>query len=92
MHSTPSKQKRQRLRNALSGISVHTIKFIKPLLFILMVEFLWFALAFCVDISSDAVRALDFYSSVWEHLMMSLLLAIGSAVIFDISLAERNKK
>ena len=92
MQDVSRSSKKHRLKKALSGISVHTIRFIRPFLFILTLEFLWFSFAFCSDTNSDAVRALDFYSGVSEYLMMSLLLTIACAVIFDISLAQTGKK
>ena len=88
MHSANKEKKKGRLRKALCLISPHTIKFLRPLLFVLTVEFIWFAFAFYIDMKSDPVRALSLYSSVSEHLMMSLLISIGCGVIFDISISK----
>ena len=88
MHTVNKEKKKGRLKQAFSLISPHTIKFLKPLLFILTVEFLWFAIAFYIDMESDPVRAISLYSSISEHLMMSLLISIGCGVIFDISIAK----
>ena len=92
MHTPTSQRKKRLLKSALSGISQHTINFLTPLLFLLTIAFLWFAIAFYIDIKSDFVKALAYYSSVCKNLMMSLLLAIGCAVIFDISISELDKK
>ena len=81
-----------RLKSALSETSPYTIKLLKPLLFVILLEFLWFGFSFYIDIRSDAVKALAFYAPVSEYLMMSLLLTIGCAVIFDISISESDKK
>ena len=92
MQNTHLNKKRHRLKNALSEVSIHTIKFARPLLFILMIGFLYFAAGFYIEVSADPIKALDTYQGIFEHLMMSLLLTVGSAVIFDISLAEKDKK
>ena len=90
MRASNKEKKNGRLNQAFSLISPHTIKFLKPLLFILTVEFLWFAFAFYIDMKSDPVRAISLYSSIGEHLMMSLLISIGCGVIFDISIPKDN--
>ena len=92
MHNTSLPSRKSRLKSAFSKISPHTIKFLKPLLFVILLEFLWFVLSFYIDIRSDYVKALAFYSPILEYIMMSLLLTIGCAVIFDISIYKINKK
>ncbi len=92
MHHINSKKKKHRVKHALSNISPHTVKFLKPLLLVIMVEFLWFGISFYIDISSDPIGAIAFYSVISEYLMMSLLLSIGFGVLFDISISEIDKK
>ena len=92
MQNTHLNKKRHRLKNAMSGISARTIKFARSLLFIIMIGFLYFAADFYIEVSIDPIKDFDTYQSIFEHLMMSLLLTVGCAVIFDISLAEKDKK
>ena len=81
---------RNLLKQALSKLSPHTIKYLNTLLPILFAEFVWFALSFYIDMRLDPVKAIDLYSPMIEYLMMSLLLTIGSAAIFDITASERS--
>lgn len=72
-------------------LSSHTIKLLNYLLPIILLEFIWLAIAFYSDISADPIYALGYYPIIIEHLMMSLLLTIGGAVLFDISIKEYRK-
>ena len=83
---------RDLLKQALSKLSPHTIKYLNILLPILFLEFVWFALSFYIDFRLDPVRAIDLYSPMIEYLMMSLLLTVGSAALFDITAFERRSQ
>lgn len=75
----------------LSGISPHTIKLLNSLLPVILAYLIWLAISIYIDIKEDPVYALGYYPPIIEHIMMALLLVIGGAALFDISLAERNK-
>ena len=84
--------KKSRIKQALLHISPTTIRVFSPLLLILLIAFVWFAVAFCLNTSTDPIQATDEYAPIAEHLMASLLLTIGSATAFDIAMFETDKK
>ena len=88
MHKSPSNLKKSRLRSAILKASPAAVKFLTALLFLLTIEFVWFAFAFYIDVKSDPVKALSFYSPVFEHLMMSLMISIGSAITLDLLISK----
>ena len=84
--------KKANIKQVISLISPHTIKYLNLLLPILLIEFIWFAVSFYTNIRLDPVAAITIYSPIFEHLMMSLLLTMGSAAIFDIAQFEQKRK
>ena len=78
------------LNKALARISPYTIKLLNLLLPLLFAEFVWFAVSFYIEIRLDPIRAFNIYSPMIEYLMMSLLLTIGGAAIFDITVFEKS--
>lgn len=92
MHPHKANPNKNRIKHAFLHISQSTIKVFSPLLLVLLIEFIWFAVAFCLGMASDPIQAIDKYNSISEHLMMSLLLTLGSAMIFDIAMFEKDKK
>ena len=88
MHKVPSDLKKSRLHSAIRKASPITVKFLNPLLLLLTIEFVYFALSFYIDVKSDPVKALSFYSPVFEHLMMSLMISIGSAITLDLLISK----
>ena len=84
--------KNTNIKQAISLISPCTIKYLNLLLPFLLMGFIWFAASFYIKIKYDPISAIDIYSPIFEHLMMSLLLTMGSAAIFDIAQFEQSHK
>ena len=80
------------IKLALLHISPCTIRVFSPFLLILLVAFMWFAVAFCLEMAVDPLQATDKYYTTAEHLMMSLFLTIGSATLFDIAIFQKSQK
>ena len=81
-----------RFFRASRRISTYTIKLLNSLLPIILAEFIWFAISFILAARLDPLGATSHYSPMIEYLMTSLLITLGGAVVFDISLREQNQK
>ena len=92
MQRQKSPHKKSRIKRALLHISPCTIRVFSPFLLILLVAFVWFAVAFCLEMAVDPLQATDKYYATAEHLMMSLFLTISSATLFDIAIFQKSQK
>ena len=73
-------------------ISLYTIKLLNSLLPIILLEFIWFGVSFIIAAKLDPLGAIAHYRPIIEHLMTSLLITIGGAILFDISMHEQGRK